>query len=115
MLIAGLHSVNRNATDVVLDGPGQVKAGEEAVFDVTYHFKDQPYLQSDIRRVKYILYDATGAVVTVGEAEAVADGQYQVTLDAERNISNCQQVRQELKLRWCRSLWLFPRSHHLSL
>ena len=66
----------------VLDGPGQVKAGEEAVFDVTVSFKDQPYLQSDIRRVKYILYDATGAVVTVGDAAAIADGQYQVTLDA---------------------------------
>jgi hypothetical protein len=66
----------------VIDGPGQVKAGEEAVFDVTVSFKDQPYLQSDIRRVKYILYDATGAVVTVGDATAIADGQYQVTLDA---------------------------------
>jgi peptide/nickel transport system substrate-binding protein len=65
-----------------LDGPGQVKAGEEAVFDVTVSFKDEPYLQSDVRRVKYILYDATGAVVTVGDATALADGQYQVTLDA---------------------------------
>jgi len=65
-----------------LDGPGQVKAGEEAVFDVTVSFKDEPYLQSDVRRVKYILYDATGAVVTVGDATAIADGQYQVTLDA---------------------------------
>jgi hypothetical protein len=26
------------------------------------------------------LYDATGAVVTVGDAEAVGEGQYQVTL-----------------------------------
>ena len=66
----------------VLDGPGQVKAGDEAVFDVTVSFKDEPYLQSDVRRVKYILYDATGAVVTVGDAAAIADGQYQVTLDA---------------------------------
>ncbi len=65
-----------------LDGPGQVKAGEEAVFDVTVSFKDEPYLQSDVRRVKYILYDATGAVVTIGDATALADGQYQVTLDA---------------------------------
>ena len=67
----------------VLDGPGQVKAGEEAVFDVTISFKDAPYLQSDIKSVKYILYDATGAVVTVGDATAVADGQYQVTLSSD--------------------------------
>jgi peptide/nickel transport system substrate-binding protein len=67
----------------VLDGPGQVKAGEEAVFDVTITFKDKPYLQSDISQVKYILYDTTGTVVSVGNATPVADGQYQVTLTAE--------------------------------
>ena len=66
----------------VLDGPGQVTAGQEAVFDVTVNFKDQPYLPNDIQQVKYILYDTTGAVVSVGEAEFVSDGQYQVTLDA---------------------------------
>ena len=67
----------------VLDGPGQVKVGEEAVFDVTANFKDQPYPQADIRGVKYILYDATGTVVTVGDATAVGDGQYQVTLGSD--------------------------------
>jgi peptide/nickel transport system substrate-binding protein len=67
----------------VLDGPGQVKVGEEATFDVTINFKDQPYPQSDISQVKYILYDTTGTVVSVGSATAVADGQYQVTLTAE--------------------------------
>ena len=67
----------------ILDGPGQVKVGEEAVFDATVNFKDAPYPQSDISRVKYILYDATGEVVSVGDATAVADGQYQVTLDAD--------------------------------
>jgi len=63
-----------------LDGPGQVKSGEETVFDVSVTFNEQPYLQSDVQRVKYILYDATGAVVSVGDAAAVGDGQYQVTL-----------------------------------
>jgi len=66
----------------LLDGPGQVKVGEEAVFDVTINFKDEPYLLSDIERVKYILYDTTGAVVSVGNAAPVADGQYQVTLSS---------------------------------
>lgn len=66
-----------------LDGPGQVKSGEEIVFDVTVTFKEDPYPQVDIARVKYILYDATGAVVSVGDATALADGQYQVTLTAE--------------------------------
>ena len=68
---------------LVLDGPGQVNVGQEAVFDVTVSFKDKPYLQSDVRAVKYILYDASGAVVSVGDADFVSDGQYQVTLDAD--------------------------------
>ena len=66
-----------------LDGPGQVKAGEEAVFDVTVSFKDKPYPQSDIQNVKYILYDATGAVAGVGDATPVEDGHYQVTLSSD--------------------------------
>ncbi|RPJ21482.1 MAG: hypothetical protein EHM33_26000 [Chloroflexi bacterium] len=33
--------------------------------------------------MKYILYDATGAVVNVGDATAVGDGQYQVTLGSD--------------------------------
>jgi len=68
----------------VLDGPGQIKAGEEAVFDVTVNLKgkDQAYLSADIRQVKYILYDTTGAVVSTGEAVPTGEGQYQVTLDA---------------------------------
>jgi peptide/nickel transport system substrate-binding protein len=67
----------------VLDGPGQIKVGEEAVFDATVNFKDQPYPQSDIQGVKYILYDTTGAVVTVGDATAVGEGQYQVILSPD--------------------------------
>jgi peptide/nickel transport system substrate-binding protein len=66
----------------VLDGPGQVKAGDEAVFDATVTFKGQPYPESEISRVKYILYDTTGAVVSVGNATATGDGQYEVTLTA---------------------------------
>ncbi len=67
---------------VALDGPGQVSAGSEAVFDVIVNFNDEPYANADIKQVKYILYDATGAVVAVGNAEAVGEGQFQVTLDA---------------------------------
>jgi peptide/nickel transport system substrate-binding protein len=67
----------------VVDGPGQLKVGSEETFDITVNFKDQPYPQSDIQEVKYILYDATGAIVNTGTANAVADGQYQVTLGSD--------------------------------
>jgi len=60
-----------------------VKSGEEAVFDVSVTLNGQPYLQSDISQLKYILYDATGAVISVGDATAISDGQYQVTLTSE--------------------------------
>jgi peptide/nickel transport system substrate-binding protein len=70
--------------ETALDGPAQVKAGEEATFDATITFKDQPYPQSDIKSVKYILYDSTGAVAASGDATAVEDGHYQVTLPADQ-------------------------------
>jgi peptide/nickel transport system substrate-binding protein len=64
-----------------LDGPAQVKVGDTATFDVTITLKDgTPYANADIKQVKYLLYDATGAVVTVGEAQAAGEGHYQVVL-----------------------------------
>ncbi len=66
-----------------LDGPGQVKIGDEATFDVTVTFKGDPYPQADIKQVKYLLYDATGAVLSVGDAAFVEDGHYQVTLGSD--------------------------------
>jgi hypothetical protein len=68
---------------IQLDGDAQVKAGQEAVFDATVTLKDQPYPAADIQRVKYILYDTTGAVVEVGDATEVSEGQYQVTLSGD--------------------------------
>ena len=69
--------------DATLDGPGQVKIGDQAVFDINVTFKGDPYPQAEIKQVKYMLYDATGAVVGSGAATAVADGHYQVTLGAD--------------------------------
>ncbi|MEP7135406.1 MAG: ABC transporter substrate-binding protein [Chloroflexota bacterium] len=69
--------------DVQLDGPGQVKIGGEGTFDVTVTFNEQPYPQADVKQVKYLLYDATGALIASGEAQAVEDGHYQVTLTAD--------------------------------
>jgi peptide/nickel transport system substrate-binding protein len=68
---------------ILLDGPAQVKAGDEAQFDATVTFKDEPYAAADIQQVKYILYDTTGEVAEIGEAAFVAEGQYRVTLSAE--------------------------------
>jgi peptide/nickel transport system substrate-binding protein len=67
-----------------LDGPAQVKIGEAATFDVTVTSKDgSPYPAADVTQVKYLLYDATGAVVSTGEATAAEEGHYQVVLGSD--------------------------------
>jgi peptide/nickel transport system substrate-binding protein len=66
-----------------LDGPTAVTIGDEATFDVNVTFKGNAYPNADIKQVKYLLYDATGAVVSTGDATAVEDGHYQVVLDKD--------------------------------
>jgi peptide/nickel transport system substrate-binding protein len=70
--------------EVEIDGPGLVAAGDEVSFDVYVTFHGEDYLLSDIDNVKYLLFDATGALVEVGAAEAVSDGLFNVTLSAEQ-------------------------------
>ncbi len=68
---------------VELDGPGRVDIGKEAVYDVFITFNDQPYATADIDNVKYLVLDAKGEVAYVGQAEAVADGEWKITLGAD--------------------------------
>jgi peptide/nickel transport system substrate-binding protein len=67
---------------VDITGPAEVSLSGEATFDAYVSFKDKPYLQSDIAKVSYLLYNAEGALVFSGEATAVADGQYSANLTA---------------------------------
>ena len=67
----------------VVEGPGIVKVGEEAAFDVTITFEDKPYPNAKLESVTYWVTDATGALVVQGNAEAVEDGLYQVVLAAD--------------------------------
>ena len=69
--------------EVAIDGPSQVKIGEEATFDINVTFKGEPYAIADINLVKYLVFDATGALAHVGEAEAVEDGLWRATLGAD--------------------------------
>ena len=68
---------------VEVEGPGNVTIGQAADFNVTVNFKDQPYPAADIASVTYLVFDATGNLAGKGPAEAVADGQYKVTLPAD--------------------------------
>ncbi|MEM9773917.1 MAG: hypothetical protein AAF902_05010 [Chloroflexota bacterium] len=69
--------------EVAVDGPGRVTNGDEAVFDVIVTFNDAPYAVSDISEVTYLLFDATGALVGQGSADAIEDGLWQVTLGSD--------------------------------
>ena len=67
-----------------VSGPAEVSQSGEATFDAFVSFKDEPYPQSEIDQVAYLLYDAEGTLVLSGQAEAVADGQYSVTLTPDQ-------------------------------
>ena len=66
-----------------IDGPGQVSLGGESAFDVYVSFDGDAYPANEVKGVKFLLYNAEGVLVEVGEAELVEDGQYIVTLTPE--------------------------------
>jgi peptide/nickel transport system substrate-binding protein len=70
--------------EAVVDGPGRVTIGDEATYDVLVTFQGEPYPTSEINTVSYLVFDAVGALAFSGEAEAVADGQWQVVLSADQ-------------------------------
>ena len=68
---------------VSVDGPGRVTAGEAAEFNIALTLFDAPYPASDLDTVKYLVFDATGALALSGEAEMVEEGAYTVSLSAD--------------------------------
>jgi peptide/nickel transport system substrate-binding protein len=67
--------------EVLVDGAGEVAVGAEATFDVFVDFQGEPYVNADLDMVTYLVFDATGALVMKGDADAVEDGYFTVTLD----------------------------------
>jgi peptide/nickel transport system substrate-binding protein len=65
---------------VEVDGAGRVAIGAAATYDVFVTFDGAPYPVDDISEVKYLVFNATGELAYTGEAEAVADGQWQIAL-----------------------------------
>jgi peptide/nickel transport system substrate-binding protein len=70
-------------SEPAIDGAGRVTIGSEATFDVYVDFQGEPYPLAELEGVKFLLFDATGELAEVGQATAVADGQFLVTLSAE--------------------------------
>jgi len=72
--------------EAALDGPAQVKIGAESAFTATFTYKSSgdAYPSADIKLVKFLLYDSTGATVYIGQGVATADdGVYTLTIPAD--------------------------------
>lgn len=69
--------------DVEVVSSSDVTVGGEASFDVNVTFRGAPYPSADIQDVKYLLFDSAGVIVSIGSAEAIADGQYSINLGAD--------------------------------
>ncbi len=72
--------------EATLDGPSQIKVGEAAEFTATFTYKasGEAYPTADIKAVKFLLYDETGATVYVGSGEATdQDGVFKLTIPAD--------------------------------
>jgi peptide/nickel transport system substrate-binding protein len=73
--------------DVEVDGDSRVTIGADASFDIFVDVFGGPYAVDDIDSVTYLLFDATGTQVGVGQAEAVEDGLWQVSLGGDMTES----------------------------
>jgi peptide/nickel transport system substrate-binding protein len=69
--------------EVLIDGNDRVTIGEEVVFDVFVDVDGEPYKVDEISQGRYLVFDATGELVEVGDAVAVEDGYWTVTLSAD--------------------------------
>ncbi len=68
---------------VDVDGPARVTTGEAVTYDIYVTFNDEPYAAADVAYVKFLVFDATGALVFVQEANMVEDGLWQAVLTEE--------------------------------
>lgn len=72
--------------EAALDGPAQVKIGEETVFTVALINRNtgEPYPTADVKEVKFLLYNDKGETVYVGAGVATADaGVFTLTIPAD--------------------------------
>jgi len=72
--------------EAALDGPAQVKIGEETVFTValTNKYTGDPYPTADVKEMKFLLYNDKGETVYVGVGVATADeGVFTLTIPAD--------------------------------
>lgn len=70
---------------VNISGPPQLHIGASADFQVNISFQGKPYAVNDIYFVKFLLFGSNGAFVSSGDAVAIRDGVWKVTLTADQS------------------------------
>ena len=69
---------------IEVTGPASVKVGAaDAAFEVAVTLNGEPYASKDIPAVKFLVFDATGALAGKGDAVLAEEGKYTVTLPVE--------------------------------
>jgi len=70
--------------DATLDGPAQVKIGDQAVFNLTVTLQSgDAYPTSDIKEVKFLIYNDQGETVYVGAGEPTGEGTFALTVPTD--------------------------------
>jgi peptide/nickel transport system substrate-binding protein len=66
-----------------VDGPTQVKVGDDAPFTVAVTFNNNPYPSKDLDKVSYTLFASDGTIAASGDATMTAEGQYAIDITAD--------------------------------
>jgi len=77
-----------------ITGPDSVSQGAGATFTVSVSLAGQPYPAADINSVRYLLYNAQGAIAFTGTATVVQDGLWRITLTPEMSAQLPQGLNQ---------------------
>jgi peptide/nickel transport system substrate-binding protein len=76
--------VEPRIADVQISGPRMVKVGSNVEFQVQVSFQGKPYPTQDIEFVRYLLFDARGQLIELGNAESVREGVWRVALNSKQ-------------------------------
>ncbi|GGX89477.1 ABC transporter substrate-binding protein [Litchfieldella qijiaojingensis] len=66
-----------------LDGPMVVESGEGATFSLAITFEGEPYARKAIEQAQFLLFDGRGELARKGNAKALGNGHWQVSLPPE--------------------------------
>jgi peptide/nickel transport system substrate-binding protein len=79
-----IRFVEPQIADVEVSGPRIVKIGSPAEFKVQVSFKGKPYPTKDLEFVRFMLFDAHGELLELGNPESIGDGTWRVGLSAKQ-------------------------------